>query len=199
MAYHTSHCVKTTVCACQVLFQWESLFFVIVYETRGAIDFLCFPWQPRSAQYLQRPDTSSICIFVLLEARRSHYWQNRAVCFAPWNDTLLAALKSRFEFELWNLRIWICNVNCHKTGALSAAKGRNFRFAERERPLSVRAWAWRRALPKLPSSLAPKTVSLKDAIQQRAAIASQLERRHSGDVTTQWPPRRKPFAFNVRA
>ena len=137
--------------------------------------------------------------FCLAWSKALAFWQNRAVCFAPWNDTLLAALKSRFEFELWNLRIWICNVNCHKTGALSAAKGRNIRFAERERSLSVRAWAWRRALPKLPSSLAPKTVSLKDAIQQRAAIASQLERRHSGDVTTQWPPRRKPFAFNVRA
>jgi len=58
---HPSHyyffhffCLPCVACACvgtcQPMVQRESLFFVITCETVGTVDWMCFPWKPRSEQ-----------------------------------------------------------------------------------------------------------------------------------------------------
>jgi len=42
--------INSIVGTCQVMVQRESFIFVITCETVGTVDWMCFPWQPRSAQ-----------------------------------------------------------------------------------------------------------------------------------------------------
>jgi len=55
MAYHTGRYKNIIATACQVLIQWESFIFVIVCETHGTMDLLCFH-DNHEVHSLQGPD-----------------------------------------------------------------------------------------------------------------------------------------------
>jgi len=69
VANHANRCINTIVCACQFWLSGKVLVLLIICETHGTIDKLCFPQLPQKAQWPQGPNNPLTCSLVFLEAR----------------------------------------------------------------------------------------------------------------------------------